>query len=110
EQSVGNNRIEIEEKLAQSRKLLQKENIRRDQPINEQVHLKRPYQALNNSRSLEKDQNKKGISQHNYYKRLQKLKEVNVQQVESVDLLRKILERLTLLESRKLHIDSPNRS
>ncbi|CAG8773904.1 37654_t:CDS:1, partial [Gigaspora margarita] len=38
------------------------ENIRRDQPVNERVHLKRPYQALNNSRSLENDQNKRALA------------------------------------------------
>ncbi|CAG8479779.1 5724_t:CDS:2 [Gigaspora margarita] len=40
--------MEIEEQIVHPRKLSQKENIRRDQPINEQAHLKRPYQALNN--------------------------------------------------------------
>ncbi|CAG8759794.1 3048_t:CDS:2, partial [Gigaspora margarita] len=59
EQCEGKNRIEIEEQIVQPRRLLQKENIRRDQLVNERVHLKRPYQALNNSRLVEKDQNKR---------------------------------------------------
>ncbi|CAG8718037.1 28764_t:CDS:2 [Gigaspora margarita] len=80
------NGIEIEEQIIYPRKLSQKENIRRDQPVNEQAHLKRPYQALNNIRSLEKDQNKRSISQYNHHKRFQKSKEVNAQPVESVDL------------------------
>ncbi|CAG8841290.1 43107_t:CDS:1, partial [Gigaspora margarita] len=82
EQHKEKNRIEIEEQIVYPRKLLQKENIKRDQPVNERAYLKRPYQALNNSRSSEKNQNKRGISQHNHHKRFQKSKEVNAQLVE----------------------------
>ncbi|CAG8523763.1 38017_t:CDS:1 [Gigaspora margarita] len=98
----------IEEQIVHPKKLLQKENIRRDQPVNERAHLKRPFQALNNSRSVKKDQNKRGISQHNHHKRFQKSKEFDAQPVESMDLLKEILERLTLLESRKRYMDPPN--
>ncbi|CAG8528754.1 44097_t:CDS:1, partial [Gigaspora margarita] len=82
EQRKEENKMEIEEQIVHPRKLSQKENIRRDQPVNERAHLKKPYQALNNFRSLEKDQNKREISQHNHYKRFQKSKEVNAQPVE----------------------------
>ncbi|CAG8837370.1 11936_t:CDS:1, partial [Gigaspora margarita] len=79
------NEIKIEEQIVHSKKLSQKENIRRDQLVNERAHLKRPYQALNNFRSLEKDQNKRDISQHNHHKRFQKSKKVNAQPVKSVN-------------------------
>ncbi|CAG8846539.1 7039_t:CDS:1, partial [Gigaspora margarita] len=84
-QSKKENGMVIEKQIVHPKKLPQKENIRRDQPVNEQAHLKRPFQALNNSRSVEKDQNKRGISQQNHHKRFQKLKEFNIQPVESVD-------------------------
>ncbi|CAG8476779.1 14390_t:CDS:2, partial [Gigaspora margarita] len=72
EQCEKKNGIEIEEQIIYPRKLSQKENIRRNQTIN--------------NRSAENDQSKKGISQHNHYKRFQKSKEVNAQPVESVNL------------------------
>ncbi|CAG8794798.1 628_t:CDS:1, partial [Gigaspora margarita] len=109
-QSEEENGMVIEEQIVHPKKLPQKENIRRNQPINERAHLKRPFQALNNSRSVEKNQNKRGISQHNHHKRFQKSKGFDVQPVESVDLLREILERLTLLESIERYMDPPNHS
>src|SRR5260364_101325 len=97
-QSEEENGMVIEEQIVHPKELSQKENIRRVQPFNERAHLKRPYQALNYIRSVEKDQNKRGISQQNHHKRFQKSKEVDAQPVESVDLLREIFERITLLE------------
>ncbi|CAG8789036.1 43716_t:CDS:2, partial [Gigaspora margarita] len=59
EQYERKNRIEIEKQIVQSRRLLPKENLRRNQSINKCAHLKKPYQVLNNGRSLKKDQNKR---------------------------------------------------
>ncbi|CAG8857559.1 6380_t:CDS:1, partial [Gigaspora margarita] len=81
-QSEEKNGIVIKEQIVHPKELSQKENIRRVQPVNERAHLKRPYQALNNSRSVEKDQNKRGINQQNHYKRFQKSKRVDAQPVE----------------------------
>ncbi|CAG8738089.1 1229_t:CDS:2 [Gigaspora margarita] len=76
----------IKEQIVHPKELSQIENIGRVQPVNERAHLKRPYQALNNSRSVEKDQNKRGISQQNHHKRFQKSKGVDAQPVESEEL------------------------
>ncbi|CAG8835403.1 45889_t:CDS:1, partial [Gigaspora margarita] len=81
-QSEEENRIVIEEQIIHPKELSPKENIRRVQPINKQAHLKRPYQALNNNRSVEKNQNKRDISQQNHHKRFQKSKGVDAQPVE----------------------------
>ncbi|CAG8739474.1 5747_t:CDS:2, partial [Gigaspora margarita] len=80
-QSEEENGMVIEEQIVHPKKLAQKENIRRDQPVSERAHLKRPFQALNNSRSVEKDQNKRGFSQQSHRKRFQKLIGVNAQPV-----------------------------
>ncbi|CAG8857390.1 31022_t:CDS:1, partial [Gigaspora margarita] len=73
------NRMEIEEQGVQLRRLTQKENFSRNQPVNERIHLKRPYQVLNNSRIVKKDKNTRDFSQYNHYKRAQKPKEDKVQ-------------------------------
>ncbi|CAG8741586.1 11757_t:CDS:2 [Gigaspora margarita] len=72
--------METEEQALQSRKLIQKENFSKNQPVNEQIYLKRLYQDLNNSRTSEKDKNTRDSIQH---KRFQKPKEDKVQPVES---------------------------
>ncbi|CAG8838091.1 34523_t:CDS:2, partial [Gigaspora margarita] len=99
-QSKEENGMVIEKQIVHPKKLAQKENIRRDQPISERAHLKRPFQALNNSRSVEKDQNKRGFSQQSHRKKFQKSTEVDAQPVEK-DLInflkkQKIIQSLTL--------------
>ncbi|CAG8618405.1 34471_t:CDS:2 [Gigaspora margarita] len=75
--------MEIEEQAVQPRRLTQKENFSRNQPVNKRIHLKRPYQVLNNGRIADKDKNTRNFSQHNYYKRVQKPKKDKAQPVES---------------------------
>ncbi|CAG8731760.1 27924_t:CDS:2, partial [Gigaspora margarita] len=87
EQYKQRNGIEIEEQALQPRRLIQKENFSRGQPVNKRTHLKRPYQGLNNSRTAEKDKNTRDFSQYNYHKRVWKPKEDKAQLVESVDLM-----------------------
>ncbi|CAG8777549.1 38634_t:CDS:1, partial [Gigaspora margarita] len=53
-QSEKKNGMVIEEQIVHPKKPSQKENIRRDQLVNERAHLKKPFQALNNSRSVAK--------------------------------------------------------
>ncbi|CAG8720174.1 45209_t:CDS:2, partial [Gigaspora margarita] len=81
------NGIEIEKQALQPRRLIQKENFSRNQPINEQTHLKRPFQGSNNIRIAEKDKNTRNFSQYNHHKRVWKPKEDKAQLVEKADII-----------------------